>query len=255
MEIKKLHMLIKRKFYFKYITLVCILFLYVPLVGIIVTQFEYKECFWYYFIGFIALFIGVIVMNMVYEKVFVLPDIDSADMLYKYLNYFTLEHRYLQYTEAITWFYRKIQAKYQEKRDVYTNMDNVINQLHRVLRPRGNHTTSFAMEHMDAFRRLSSEVISSYNETKNNFKELTLEEMDNFRNEETEKHYIVDWLHDKNLLIYLLVFPIHIFGCILLSLSDKNTILWKSFVGNFFLYIPTDFIAILLYKGIMKSNK
>lgn len=40
---------LKRKFYLKYFTLVFLLLLYVPIIGLIVTQFAYKDYFMHYF--------------------------------------------------------------------------------------------------------------------------------------------------------------------------------------------------------------
>ena len=40
---------LKRKFYLKYFTLVFLLLLYVPIIGLIVTQFAYKDYFMHFF--------------------------------------------------------------------------------------------------------------------------------------------------------------------------------------------------------------
>lgn len=253
MEKKTIDRLIRKKFYFKYVTLFCVLLLYIPLAGIIVTQFIFKEKFVSCFIAFIIHFFVVLAMNVVYEKVFVLPRIESLDVLYTYLKYFSSEHNYLEYTESITWFYRMICAEYKAKRDVYTDKEGIIYQLHFLLSPYGNGTISIAMNRMNLFRELAAELVSTYEKTEK-FKVFSLEEMETFRNRQPEKYIIFKWIRDKNVLIYLSIFPLHILGCALLAIT-KEGLSAKLFVGNLLLYIPADIIAILLYNGVMKDSK
>lgn len=253
MEKINLEKLIRKKIFCKYVTIFFILMLYIPLAGFIVTQFKYKKYFVHCLIAFIFIFCVALVMNVVYEKVFVLPRIESLDALYAYLKYFASRHSYFEYTESITWFYRMICAEYKTKREIYTDKEEIINQLHYLIRPYGNGTINIAMNRMNLFRKLAIELVDSYEKTKK-FKEFSSEEMDIFRNEQSEKHIIFKWIRDKNVLIYLSIFPLHILGCALLAMTEEG-LSAKLFVGNLLLYIPADIIAILLYNGVMKDSK
>lgn len=253
MEKENLHKLIKYKFYFKYFIVFLTFMLYIPLIGIIVTQFKNQEHFLNFLIAFGVLFIVITILNIIYEKFFILPDIDSEDILYKYLCYFEKKHKYLEFTEVMTWFYRKIRAVYLEKKENYTDKDRLISNLYSVLRSYNNSTSCYALKHMESFEKLANMMIKEY-ETTHKLKQLSSEDIENFRNEKTEKHFVIEWIHDKNIIIYLLVFPIHICGCFFLAL-ETNGFSLKSFGGNLCLYLPADFIAILLYNGFLKQQK
>ena len=80
---------LKRKFYLKYFTLVFLLLLYVPIIGLIVTQFAYKDYFMHFFITFIVMFAIAILLNIIYEKRFGLPQISNIRDLTNYLEYFS----------------------------------------------------------------------------------------------------------------------------------------------------------------------
>lgn len=250
---KTINKLLRRKFCFKYFILCVVLLLYIHLAGIIATQFVFKEYSVNCAIAFAVHFTLVLVMNVVYEKVCVLPRIESLDGLYKYLKYFTSEISYLEYTESITWFYRMICVEYRTKTSAYTDKEEIINQLHSLLRPYGNGTNSIAVNRKDLFGKLATELVNGYEESKK-FREITLEEIATFRNEQPEKHIIFKWIRDKNVLIYLSIFPLHILGCALLAITDERLCI-RAFVGNLCLYIPTDIIAILLYNGVIKDSK
>ena len=100
---------LKRKFYLKYFTLVFLLLLYVPIIGLIVTQFAYKDYFMHFFITFIVMFAIAILLNIIYEKRFGLPQISNIRDLTNYLEYFSSSTiSDLEYTESITWFSRII---------------------------------------------------------------------------------------------------------------------------------------------------
>lgn len=59
---------IKEKFYFKYITLFFLLTLYIPLIGIIITQFVRKDLFSITYMVFIIDFIISIILTNIYYK-------------------------------------------------------------------------------------------------------------------------------------------------------------------------------------------
>lgn len=229
------------------------IFLYISIIGIIVTQFIAQGYFLFFLIAFGVQFGIIIILNYIYEKFLVLPDIESEDTLYEYLCYFEKKYTYLEFTEVISWFYRKIRLAYLEKNENYTDKDILISNLYNLLRPHNSSTSCYALKHMDGFRKLVSMIISQY-DTTHKLNELSVEEIKNFRNEKPEKHFIIEWIHDKNIVIYLLVFSIHICGCFFLAL-ETNVFSVKSFVGNMCLCIPTDVIAILLYNGIIKEKK
>ena len=107
---------LKRKFYLKYFTLVFLLLLYVPIIGLIVTQFAYKDYFMHFFITFIVMFAIAILLNIIYEKRFGLPQISNIRDLTNYLEYFSSSTiSDLEYTESITWFSRIIHSAYLQK--------------------------------------------------------------------------------------------------------------------------------------------
>lgn len=256
MSQETLHRLIKHRFRMKYALLFLILMLYVPLIGMMITQFIFRNSFQVFFIWFIFQLAVAIILNIRLERKYALPVLDSEDIIYKYLCYFKKfkrDQQYLEYTEVITWFYRKVQAAYTEKKDTYTDTDKIINNLHSALRPQDNRTTCYAIRHMEGFKTIVNTIISDY-EVSHKLKELTYEQIESFRSEKEEKHFVVSWIHDKNILTYLLVLVVHIFGCFLLACSEEK-ILWLTFWGNICLCIPMDIVVILLYCGIVKDNK
>ena len=62
---------IKEKFYFKYITLFFLLTLYIPLIGIIITQFVRKDLFSITYMVFIIDFIISIILTNIYYKFYI----------------------------------------------------------------------------------------------------------------------------------------------------------------------------------------
>ena len=127
---------LKRKFYLKYFTLVFLLLLYVPIIGLIVTQFAYKDYFMHFFITFIVMFAIAILLNIIYEKRFGLPQISNIRDLTNYLEYFSSSTiSDLEYTESITWFSRIIHSAYLQKAETQDIFTEIINKLHLILRP------------------------------------------------------------------------------------------------------------------------
>lgn len=242
---------LKRKFYLKYFTLVFLLLLYVPIIGLIVTQFAYKDYFMHFFITFIVMFAIAILLNIIYEKRFGLPQISNIRDLTNYLEYFSSSTiSDLEYTESITWFSRIIHSAYLQKAETQDIFTEIINKLHLILRPQNNDRLCIAFKHKKSFIKLSQDLCNSSDDMQ------TLDfNINAILDEEPEKYKFIKITLDKNILFYLLLFPIHIFGCFLLTKSDNKTFNVTAFVANLALYIPADILAILIYTGFIKDTK
>lgn len=241
----KLEKTLKRKFYLKYFTLVFLLLLIVPIIGLIVTQFVYKEYCIHFYITSIVMFAIAILLNIIYEKLFELPQISNIHDLTNYLEYFSSSTiSVLEYTESITWFSGIIHSAYLQKTETQDIFTEIINKLHLILHPR------IVLKHKKSFTKLSQDLCNSSDDMQTlNFNIKTI------LDEEPEKYKFITITLDKNILFYLLLFPIHIFGCFLLAKSNNNTFNVTAFVANLTLYIPADILAILIYTGFIKNTK
>lgn len=248
MNIKKT---LKQKFCLKYLTLVFLLLLYVPIIGLIVTQFAYKDYFTHVFIAFIAMFVIAMLLILVYEKRYALPPISNIRTLASYLEYFsTSTISDLEYTETITWFSQILHSAYIQKTDSQDAFTKTINKLHLILRPQDNDKLCIAFKHKQSFIKLSQDLCNSFDDMQSLDANIYA-----IQNEEPEKYKYIKFTLDKNILFYLLVFPIHIFGCLLLAKSENSTFNLTVFIANLALYIPADLLAILIYTGFIKNTK
>lgn len=242
---------LKRKFHLKYFTLAFLLLLYVPIIGLIVTQFVYKDYFTHAFITFIVMFVISILLILVYEKRYALPSINNICTLESYLEYFsTSTISDLEYTETITWFSQILHSVYIQKTESQDIFTETINKLHLILRPQDNDKLCIAFKHKKSFIKLSQDFCNSSDDMQS--LDANIEAI---QNEEPEKYKFIKFTLDKNILFYLLLFPVHIFGCFLLAKSENNTFNLTTFTANFVLYIPADLLAILIYTGFIKNTK
>lgn len=229
-----------------------LIFSYIPLICMIISQFIFRKNDLVPFLIFISIIIIAIIMMYAYGKM-VLPEIDSEETLYNYLYYFVLVNKYSEYSAPINWFYQKVRNAYLKKQNEHDNKDVIINQLYQLLRSDNNPTVSYAIKHMNGFKKLAGKIIDQY-EKINKLEKLNNDQINNFRNEKSEKPFVINWIHDKNILCYLVLFPVHILGCFLLSFEDK-AFSCCSFFGNIFLCIPADVILILAYYGVIKETE
>ena len=237
---------IKQKFYCKYITLFFLLLLYIPLLGIVITQFVRKDLFPIAYTFFIIDFIISIILTSVYYKLFKLPKIEDFNMLVEYMNFFKSGTSDLLYTEAITWFSHLVKEAYIKPNQCKSDEFNeYINSLYLVLRPND-------IGLCEAAKRKSSFVVLC---TKAINEENIAEDISSFKNTPTEKYHYINFIHDKNIIIYALFLPIHTFACFLITKGTCSTFNAFTFFGNLLLYIPTDILAILVYKGFLKNTQ
>jgi hypothetical protein len=238
---------IKQKYHFKYITLIFLFMLYIPLVGIIVTQFKYKYLFPMFYIFFILLFIVDMLLSYIYYKKMTLPDLETYDILKKYLEYFSSSiFSDLEYTESITWFSRLVQTSFRKKEEANNDiLNNTVHKLYLVLRPNSQNLCD-ALKRKSAFSNLATKLLNN---------EDISEDIANFKNIDIESYKYFSLILDKNILIYTLVLSIHIFACFLLTKGSCSQFNPNFFFGNLLLYGPADLLAILVYKGIVKSTK
>lgn len=249
MDINKMF---KRKYHLKYTILSLIILLYFWLIGSIITQYVYKNYSVFFFGIFIVQFLLVVVMNLLYEKKCSLPKIESIEILKAYLKYFSEEElSYLEFTETITWFYRMIHTSYVERKEKTEDFTLIMNQLHYIMRPENNSTNCAVIKFPKGFADLTSQILYEIEQNPSGFSKRDFTSI-NLADNDT-KYYLINWIHDKNIIIYALIIPVHIFGCILLASGSAFS--WKSFLGNLCLYIPADICVILLYNGIIRQTK
>lgn len=241
----KLSKKIKLKYRFKYITLSFLLLLFLPLVGIIATQFIYQNLY-PIFISIFVIFLALDFLLMhIYYKILLLPAIDTYDILCEYLNYFCSDTlKDLEYTEAITWFSEIIRSAYKTKDGTFDKkLTDIINKLYCILRP-DKHNIFDALSRKSGFIELAKQIIDG--------KDIT-NLICTFKSSSSDKYkYFI--IFDKNIIIYLFFFSVHIFGCFLLARSESTPFNLYSFFGNFCMYFPADVAAILLYKGLLKNS-
>ena len=234
---------IKRKYHFKYITLFCLLLLFLPLLGIIATQFIHQDLYPVCVRIFIILLALDFFLMHIYYKILLLPTINTYDILLEYLNYFSSDTiKDLEYTEAITWFSELVRSAYKTKDGTFDQqLTDIINKLYYILRP-NDHNISDALSRKSGFIKLTKQVIDGEDIT---------ESIRAFRDLKVEKY---TYTPDKNMFIYIVFIIIHIFGCFLLTKSENSPFNIYSFLGNVCMYIPADIAVILVYKGILKSS-
>ncbi len=237
---------IKQKYYCKYITLLFLLILYVALFGIIITQFVRKDLFLIFYIFFIIDFIISVFLTNIYYKLFKLPKIENINILIMYIDFFKPEISDLLYTETVTWFSHLIKDAYIKPNECKTTeFSNYINRLYLILRPNDLGLCE-ATKRKSSFISLCKKIID---------KESIDEDITNFKNKPCEKYHYINIVHDKNIIIYALFLPIHTFACFLITKGSCSTFNAYIFFGNLLLYIPTDILAILIYKGILKNTQ
>ena len=241
---------IKNKYHFKYFTLIFSLLLYIPVIGLVITQFIAKNYFLHCFVIFIIMFIVAIILNIIYEKKYVLPPINNKEDLKNYIQYFsTSKISDLEYTESITWFSRLIHNSYLQTRDIDDDFTSIINTLHLILRPQNNTGLCIAINHKDAFIKLSKDLYKSFDS------KTLISNIETLQNQTPQKYRFIHLTLDKNILIYLLFFPVHILGCFLLTKDSDNTFKTNVFIGNLLLYIPSDILILLIYIGVVKNTQ
>lgn len=237
---------IKQKYYCKYITLLFLLILYVPLFGIIITQFVRKDLFLIFYIFFIIDFIISIFLTNIYYKLFKLPEIEDINILIMYIKFFKPEISDLLYTEAVTWFSHLIKDVYIKPNECKSKeLNSHVNSLYLILRPNDLGLCE-ATKRKSSFISLCKKIIDN---------ESIDKDIANFKNKPCEKYHYINIVHDKNIIIYTLFLPIHTFVCFLITKGSCNTFNAYIFLGNLLLYIPTDMLAIFIYKGILKNTQ
>jgi hypothetical protein len=193
------------------------------------------------------LFIINALLSYIYYKKLTLPELETYDILKKYLEYFSASNfSDLEYTESITWFSRLVQTSFRKKEEASDDILNIaVHELYLVLRP-NSHNQCDALMRKSAFANLATKLLKG---------EDIHNDIDKFKNIDIESYKYFNLILDKNILIYILVFSIHIFACFLLTKGSCSQFNFSFFFGNLFLYIPADLLAILVYKGIVKSTK
>lgn len=156
----------------------------------------------------------------------------------------------LNYTETITWFSRIVHSSYLQKVDTQNNFTEIINKLHLILRPENNNRLCIALKHKKSFIKLSHDLLNAPDDMKRLDANI-----ETIKNEEPEKYKFIESFLDRNILLYLSLFPIHIFVCLLLSKTESSSFNVITFIGNLTLYIPADILAILVYIGFIKEVK
>lgn len=250
-SIMNLEKTLKRKFYLKQFTLILLTLLYIPVIGLIVTQFIYKEYFIHIFIIFIVMFVITMILILIFEKVYALPPINNMQDLTIYLKYFSSSKiSDLEYTETITWFSHKIHSTYIQKAETENTFTDTINKLYLILRPQNNDRLSIAFKHKKSFIKLSQELCNSSDMIK-----ILDDNIFTISNEKPEQYKFIKITLDKNILFYLFLFLIHTFGCFLLVKSENNNFDITAFIANLCLCIPTDLLLILVYTGFIKETR
>lgn len=220
--------------------------LYILFLGIIITQFIGTGLFRIFYIIFIIDLIISIILTNVYYKLFKLPEIEDIDILFKYIDYFKSDMYDLEYVEAITWFYHLIKDAYIKPNECKSEEFNTyIDRLHFILRPNGSGVCE-ATKRKSSFISLCKKIID---------KESIDEDVLNFKNTPIEKYQYIHSVLDRNIIIYVLVLLLHLFACFLITQGSCSAFNVFTFFGNLLLCIPTDILAILLYKGILKNTQ
>ena len=235
---------IKRKYYIKYTGIILVILSYIVFFGIVITQFIFKDFLSVFESLFILLLIIDLILVYYYYKKCNLPDINSNDILLGYLKYFSSSNfSDLEYAESINWFASLIRTAHN-KRSSYANdfLSKNINDLFLILRP-FNKNLCEATNRKSAFIHLSSKMLKQEDISK---------DILNFDKLEIEKYHIFSFTVDTGLLAYMIIILFHICGCFFIA-YDNSLFDLICFFGNLFLCIPTDIVAILVYKGILRD--
>jgi len=242
--------LIKHKFIIKYITLFVLLSLFIPLIGILITEFILTQYSTYCLIAFIIIFLLAIFLMTIYEKKYSLPKIESLQTIDDYLSYFSsAQISDLEYSESITWFSHLMRSAYLKKHEKTDDYVTLVNTLYRILRSEKDSNLCIALNHKNSFIKLAKDLLE------NNNIQVLEKHIEKIIYEEPETYKYLHITLDKGILWYIAVFPTHLLACIFLAGFGGESFHWNVLLGNILLCLPTDVIAILVYKGVIKSTQ
>lgn len=256
---------VNKKYRLRYISLIFLLISYIPLFLLLIVMCldlfkinipNVDAIKYTLFIIFFIIFLPAIMLLYVYINKTPLPDVSSIDRIKEYLDYFRNTNiKPLEYGDTIIWFSRLVRFQFLQKREEnneeveeYTEL---INDLHRILRP-DKHGLCVAYYHQRSFAKLSGNIVEAIsNENIHDRIYYIRYEIDQILSEEEEKSLKLN--KDKNMIYYSVLIVANIVGCLLLAGVLTKDFSASTFLGNIFLYIPTDIGLIIAYKDIIKK--
>lgn len=247
---------INRKLRFRYSSLITLLISYFIAIFLLILNIfiHFNTINVIFFTGFIIIFLLSIILLFVSKKKSPLPAITSIDEMKGYLEYFkNSKIKPFVYGDVIIWFSQVVHSEYIKKEDSDAEAKDyilIIKHLHQVLRLE-KHDLCLAFYHQEAFAELSSKIVEaiSNNTIQDRIADIDAEIRRMQNNPPEEKHKPNK---DKNMIYYISLITFHIIGCFFVAEIFTNFSL-SIFLGNIFLYIPTDIGLIIIYKGIIKG--
>lgn len=291
-EIKKedIERIFKKRFCIKYWALALLFFSFVPLLGAIIFPYipngEIP-----FFVSFILMVltiaISLILIAVFFNaKGFSIPKIKNLSTLQYYLEFLSdKNHKNFRYVEYITWFswvlYEKTNEKYTDRNNSFNKL---IYELYSYDLAPNNNNLSYSATRRGSFTNLANNIIKEIKDAEDNNRDFIIDknaydtlidEIENLQSATEDVKPKTSIIHDKEIFIYIGVTILHFIGCVFLSISNdklktnelkqSDTIIYNirkflscidknQFLGNLLLALPTDFVAIFVYRGIIKDK-
>ena len=264
MDQNKLNTIFLKRFIVKYAALILLFASFIPLLlSLISLYFRITKLFPFSYLIFIIMVVLALILVALFLKYkgLRLPQIDNKQDLYTYLEFFRSEKlKDYKYTEYITWFSWLLKdtfhsEEYYFEQNETDDLDSLLSKIYSfTLRNENPDSLSYAAYRREAFNELSEKIIN--NTYKN--EDFT----DFYKKEKTTESFKFKIVFEKEILIYVAVFILHIVADFFLSIENKqfdvktltDNFNWNSFIGNFLLTVPTDIVAIGVYRGFIKDK-
>lgn len=232
---------INYRFLLKYVIMCMIIIGAILAITIEILAFKFKN------FGICSLIVSYAFLSVsiewafIFDKIDIYSDISKDKVVEQYISLFAKnDMSNYKYLEVITWFSRWNHEHFQS-RDNNQEIDQLIIKLELCLRPNGN-GLCLASHHKNAFTKLCDKLVDCQPEEQ--LKEI-VNEANEMKKNPPEKYKIFSLGLDHNILIYMIIIVFHLSAIVLIG-GKLNII-----IGNILFYIPSDILAILIYKGIL----
>lgn len=244
---------LKNRFRLKYLTLLILLLSFIIgmiAIGVYIKEYTKQEphslCPTVVLIALVVLSIALaFVYEWKYEGRILAESLAKQDIngfIEEYLKIFADEKlSFWRYSEYVFWFSREIQFLYRHR-----ETNDLVNNLYTGLRM-NKAGTNIAGLHMNSFIQLCKDIIKEEClEEKKNVIIQGFEDMQSMK-KQTRKIPLV--VSNRHIICYFAVLTLNSIGCGLVADGCREIL------GNLLIVLPTDFLAILIYKGYIDEKE
>ena len=239
---------INKRYKFQIISLIIVTLTYIPLGAFVISAFFCKEYFnicLIVFMGFLLIDVAIVILFF-HLDIVSLPPINSIDVLYKYLEYYSYNDLSdFKYITVVGSFSKLIKAAHNRKTaGEDRKFDELVSSLYMVLRSDEEYEERcVAAYHKKSFIKLVNAILDGTYR----YEQIIQMEKEPKDVDDSIKGNVVKFFR-KNLSIevFLLAVICHIAGCFMKG---------EGIVAQLLLALPPDFIMILVFFGIVKEHK